>query len=87
MGVLCSHNFFRSSSNKDLPASGSTLWSQVDDPVCSFHHMHVVFDDDDCVPKIDQSMEDIQQNPDILEMQSRGWFIEDIERLSRSTLR
>ena len=49
--------------------------------------MHVVFDDDDCVPKINQSMQDIEQNPDILEMQSRGWFIEDIERLSRSTLR
>ena len=87
MRFLCGRNLFRRSSYKDPASSSTTFGSQVDDPVCSFHDVHIVLDDDDGVTKINQAMEYIEQNPDILKMQSRGWFIEDIECLSGSAFR
>ena len=41
-----------------------------------------MLDDDDGVSKIDESMEDVEELADVIEVQPRGGFIEEVESLS-----
>ena len=45
--------------------------------VGTFYDIHVVFDDDERVAAQDEGVESRQQAFDVMEMQSRGRFVED----------
>ena len=41
-----------------------------------------MFDDDDGVALVDEGVEDFEEFADVLEVQARGRFVEDVERLA-----
>ena len=71
---------------KDLSTVAPALRTDVDDVVGEFDDIEVVFDDDDGVATIHQFLQHIHQDTDVLEMQTRGGLVEDVERLARITL-
>ena len=77
---------FGGACGKDLSAVAPALRTDVDDVVGEFDDVEVVFDDDDGVTPIDQLLQHIHQDADVLEMQTRGGLVEDVERLARITL-
>jgi hypothetical protein len=63
----------------DAAAGRAAFGSEVDDPVGGFDDIEVMFDDDDGVSGIDETVEDIEEFPDVIEVESCGGFIEDVE--------
>ncbi len=62
----------------DQPAAFlSAFRSEIDDPVGAFHHLKVVLDHDDRIPRLDQALKQFHEQSDIVEMESGGRFIED----------
>ena len=49
--------------------------------------VQIVFDDDDGIATIYQSLQHIHQNADVLEVQSRGRLVQNVQRLTRILLR
>ena len=45
-----------------------------------------MLDDDDGIPTIDEAIEDAEEDADILEVQTRGRLVEDIDGLPRVAL-
>ena len=70
----------------NLSSTPSTLGSHVDDVVGTLDDVKVVLDDDDGVALIDETVEHTQQHLDILEVETCGRLIEDIEGLARVLL-
>ena len=70
-------DLLRCSSGDDLAAFVAGFRSEIDDPVGAFNHFEIVLDHDERMPGVDQSLEQLQQNRDIIEMQSGGRFVED----------
>src|ERR1043166_7151191 len=64
----------------DPSAQLAAFRAQIDDPVRSLHDIQIVLDDDDRIPFVHEPVEDLQQQPHILEVQSGRRFIEDVER-------
>jgi hypothetical protein len=56
-------------------------WSHIDDPVAGRDDAHVVFDDDDGVAGVDETIELSQQLLDVRWMETGGRLVEDVERL------
>src|SRR5436190_14363847 len=65
------------SNGDDFAAVIACLRSQVDDPVGAFNNFQIVFDHDERMTGIDQSLQQLQQNGDVIEVQPRRWFVED----------
>lgn len=85
MGFLTRQNVFGRASGDDLAAPVAPVRSQVDQIIGILDDVDVVFDDDDGVSLFDKLVQGIQKLLDIGEMQSRGRFIQDIERASRGS--
>ena len=54
--------------------------------VHALHHIHIVFDDDNGVSLRNQLLQKLDQFCNIRKVQTRRWFIEDVERFSGSAL-
>src|SRR5882762_11552477 len=63
----------------DASASIATVGTQIDHPVRGLDDIQVVFDHDDGVTGRAQLMQHIEQQGDVVEMQTRGWLVEDVE--------
>ena len=61
----------------DFTAFLARFRTEIDDPVGAFDHFEIVLDHDYRVPAIDQALKKLQQNRDIIEMQSGRRFVED----------
>lgn len=48
-------------------------------PLCVPHHSHGVFDDEQAVPSPLESVQDLEERRHVLRMQSRRWFVEDVD--------
>ena len=74
----------------DAAAAVAAFGAEVQDPVGGLDHFQIVLDDDDGVACIRQFVQHLQQFRDVVEMQARGRFIQNVERASggaaRSTL-
>src|SRR5207302_4086995 len=79
-------DLLRRSLSYHTPAQLPALGPQVDDPVGGLHDIQVVFDDDDRVSLIHEAMQYLQQQPDILEVQSGRRLIQDVQRATRVPL-
>ena len=66
------------SDRDDLPAALSPFRAQVDDPVGGLDDIEIVLDDDHGVTVIAQAVLHPQQLLDVVEMQPRGGFVEDV---------
>ena len=79
-GLPPCRDFFRRSFGHDVSAAFAGFGAQVDDPIGRFDHVEIVLDDDDGVAQIDQAMEHVEQLANIVEMQTGGRLVEQIER-------
>ena len=78
--------FFRSSSRKHLAATSSALRTDVDDVVGKFYYVEVVLDDDNGIALIHELLNNIHQNANVFEVQTRSRLVEDVESLARVAL-
>jgi hypothetical protein len=60
-------------------AATAALGAEVDDPVCSFDDVEVVFDDDNGVAVVAQAMQHAQQQVDVGEMQTGGRLVKNVQ--------
>ena len=67
----------RCAAHDHVAALRASFRTEVDDVVGTFYDIHVVFDDDERVAAQDEGVESRQQAFDVMEMQSRGRFVED----------
>ena len=79
-------NVFGGPLDDDAAAAGTCFGSEVDDPVCGFDDIEVMFDDDDGIALFDEAGEDAEEFGDVVEVQSGGGFVEEVECLSAAGL-
>ena len=79
--------YFWHTGGQDLPSAVSSFGAEIDDPVGSFYDVKVVFDDDDGVAVIGQSMQHAEQHLDVLEVQAGGRFVENVQCAAGVALR
>ena len=53
---------------------------EVDHPISALDDVEIVLDHDDRVARVAQAHEHTHQLANVVEMQSRGWFVQDVER-------
>lgn len=75
-------HLFRRTLGEHLTTATSTFRSHVDDIVGQLDHVEVVLDDDHRVATADEFFQDRHEYADILEVQTRCWLVEDVERLA-----
>ena len=75
-------DFFGGTFGYNGTATSTTFGAHVDEPVAGFDDVEIVFDDEDRVPFLYESIEDIEELLYIRKMESCRWFIEDVESFS-----
>ena len=68
------------------PPPAPPFGSEVDDPIGGFDDVEVVLDNHHRVALVAQSVEHVQELRDVVEVQSGGGFVEDVERLAGTSL-
>ena len=74
-------NLFGGTGGEDLASLATALWADVDDPVSKFDDIEVVLNDDNGVATINEFLEYVHQDADVLEVETCGGLVEDVERL------
>src|SRR5438552_7423610 len=77
---------FWSSSSHERPAFIAGLRSEIDHPVGALDHLEVVFDHDDGVASLDQSLKQPHEDRDIVEMQASRRLVENEEIAPRGAV-
>ena len=76
-------HLFRAPFRDDLSTRRATFRTEVDDPIGGFDHIQVVFHDHQRVSGIHQFVQHGEQLFDVVEMQARRRFIENVELVVR----
>src|SRR5207244_3755539 len=79
---LTIRHLFRNAGADDSPAAGAAFRPQVDQPVGGLEDVQIVLNDDYGVPGINESMPDMQQLLDVVEVQAGGRLVENVEGLT-----
>ena len=69
-------DLFRRAASDDLSALITCFGTQINDPVCAFNDIEVMLDDEDGVARVHETLKDLEQHTDIVEVQARCWFVE-----------
>ena len=77
------HFLGRTAGNQLSPA-GPTLGSQVNQVVRRADDIEIVLDDDDGVPLIDELVQHVEQTTRVLEVQTGGRLVQDVQRPPRA---
>jgi len=72
-------NLFRCATGDELASFVTTFRTEVDDIVGRLDNVEIVFDDDNRVTVVHQSIQAFQQSIDVRKMQSRCWLVENIQ--------
>ena len=75
-------DFLGSTGDNDGAAATATFRSHVDDVVGLTDDVEVVLDDDDGIAAIDEATEHLYEDADVLEMETGGGLVEDVEGLA-----
>jgi len=86
IGCVDLDDFLRSACGYDTSSFISAFGAEVDDPVCCFDDVGVVFDDDDSVSLFDEAVEDREEHLDVFEMETGCGLVENVESFSRRDL-
>src|SRR5664279_373948 len=78
---------FRHTCRENSTAAITALRAKVDDPVSSFYDIKIVFNDDDGVAVVGQTMQNLQEHFDILKVQARGRFVKYVQCSAGVTFR
>src|SRR6185312_15290046 len=79
VGFLVARDLLRRALGNDFAAFFTALGTEINDPVGVTDHVQVVFDDDDGVAKIREAMQHVKQLADVIEVESRGGFVKQVE--------
>src|SRR4029077_9817324 len=55
----------------------SRFWSKIDSPVGALNHLKIVLDHDDRMTAVDETLKNLQQHRDVIEMESSSRFIKN----------
>ncbi len=69
-------NRLRCTRGYDLPTAGTALWTKIDQPVGGLDDIQVVLNDHHRVTPVAESVQDLQQLPDIFKMKTRCRFVQ-----------
>src|SRR5688572_25419305 len=72
-------NLFWCALRDDLATARARLRPEIDHPIGAFDYVQIVLNDDDRMARIHQTLENPEQDPHIVEMQTCGGFIEEEE--------
>lgn len=67
-------------------ATVTALRAEIDDPVGRLNDVEIVLNHHHGITFVTQSLQHEQQLRDVVKMQARGWFIEDVERSAGCSL-
>ena len=89
MRLSSSRNVLWRARGDDLPVARATLGPEVDKPVCCFDHIEVMLNDQHGIATVPQTVQYLQQLPDILKMEpvvgsSRMYSVLPVSRLESS---
>src|SRR5581483_6327264 len=65
--------------SNNLAALLPAFRTKIDDPIRVSNHVQIVFDDDDRIAEIGQPMQDFEQLANVVEVQSGGRLVQQIE--------
>src|SRR5690348_6611185 len=82
-----SRNLFRCTLCDDLAATIAAFGAKVNDPVRAADDIQVVLDDENAAAVLDQALEGRQELGDVVEMETGGRLVEDIQRTVTRGLR
>src|SRR5205823_2093075 len=77
--LLNPRDLLRRSGRDDFTAAVTGFGAEIDDPIGRFDHLQIVFDHHEGMSAIYQALEQPQQYGNVVEVQSRGWLVEDEE--------
>ena len=78
-------NLLRRSFCDHPAASVAAFRSHIDQIVRCLDHIQIVFNDDDCIADVRQSLKNLYQLADVGKMKTGRGLIQDIDRLSRTS--
>ena len=87
VAALALRHLVRRARGDDLTAGGPALGTYIYNVIGDLHDIEVMLDDDDRIAAVDEFVQHLQQQADILEMESRRGLVEDVERAPRVALR
>src|SRR3954466_6151812 len=61
-------------------AARTAFGAEIDDPVGGLDHVEIVLDDEDRVAAVDETVQHLEQYAHVLEMETCGGLVEDVER-------
>src|SRR5678816_1916671 len=79
IGLFHFSNVLGRSTGDNQPAAQSAVGAKIDDPVSRLDDIQIVLDNEHRITPLHQSVQHVEQHPDILKMQARGGLVEDIE--------
>src|SRR5215470_15148718 len=85
--LLVLRNRFRRPFGDDLSAAFAAFGAEVDHPIGRFNHVQVVLDDDHGVAQVYESLQHVEQLAHVLEMQTRGRLVQDVDGAARGAAR
>ena len=77
MGIFNFGNLLRRSHGAHFTALIASFRTEIDDPIRALDHFQIVLDHDQRVTGIGQSLENLQQPRDVIEMQTGRRLVED----------
>ena len=77
--------FFRSALKHNLTAVVTTFRPQINQPVCGFNHFQIVLDHQYGMTFVHQTVQNFEQSCHVVNVQSGGGFIKNIERGTTGT--
>src|SRR5580658_5587444 len=80
VGFFGAGDLFGRALRDDAAAAFATLGTEVDEPVGLFDDVEMVLDDEHGVAERDEALEDVEKFADVIEVQTGGGFVEDVER-------
>ena len=84
LGGLC--HLLGGAAGDDVSSTPPSLGSHVNNVVGTLDDIKIVLDHDDGVAFLDETIENAQQDLDILEVQTRGRLVENIDSFTRILL-
>src|SRR5580700_1511718 len=86
VGFFGAGDLFGRALGDDAAAAFAAFGAEVDDPVGLFDDVEVMLDDQDGVAESDEALEDVEKFANVIEMQPRCGFVEDVEGAARLAL-
>ena len=82
MAFSVRNDLFRGAGADNISTSLPAFRAQINDMICNFDHIHIVFDDQNRVAPFNQTVQHFQEDFDVFKVKSGSRFIKDIKRLS-----